>query len=391
MNNSKISELNAFAKVLGVDDCVKFYESDVFDIVTAVAPFARVAVLYEKASFEEFGKELTNKLKVAGVKPLNFIMPNGVTVKLDEVLDVICVPEDVRAVVCFDRKIISVAAYIATIFNIPVVYGMRDSITDGVLPAFVPFSFGGSGAETVSVTCNYHVAIIFDKLTEENIAEEYAWLISNLIDLVDYRAKVKICGGNINKSVCDEISVAVNEILEEPKTKDELAFHGLKVQIAHLALNGEILRNSALYSFKRLTGFNETEGLTFTLLKKLIALYTLCAKNQDMPFIVPDYNKRVEELSRITNLDDGVFLKNLIAQKTALKIADLSNVKSAIKKELSGINLAFNKAEKTYIALGGKIIENFSPYVKALKHCGDMTGTVNFMSVVRECGFAEFN
>ena len=389
MNNSRISELNAFANALGVDSSVKFYEGNALDVVNVVAPFARVAVLYEKVSFEEFGKEFTNKLKVAGVKPLNFIMPKGVTVKLDEVLDVICVPEDVRAVVCFDRKIISAAAYIATIFNIPVVYDMHESVTDGVLPAFVPFSFGGSGAETVSVSCNYHVALNFGALQEENIAEEYAELIGNLIDLVDYRAKIKVCDGELNKSVCDEISVAVNEVLEKP-TVVNLAFYGLKVQIAHLALNGEIIRNSALQSFRCLTGFNDTEGLTFTLLKKLIPLYNLCAKNQDMPFIVPDYNKRVEELAEITGSDDGVFLKNLTAQKSALKLADLRSVKSAVKKELSDIDSAIKKAEKTYLALGGKIIEDFSPFLKALKHCGDMTETVNFMSVVRECGFSEF-
>ena len=126
-------------------------------------------------------------------------------------------------------------------------------------------------------------------------------------------------------------------------------------------------------------------------LKKLLHLYALCAENGEVPFVVPDYNKRVMELAKLENSSDSAFLDGLYGQVNALrKKGDLSDIKDELKAEFTAQAKVFNTVEQNYIALGGKTDADFSPYVKAMKHCGDLAGTVNFMTVVRESGFAEF-
>ena len=392
MNNSFVSQLNSLASAYGVSDRVRFYGENAAGVAVKVAPFARVAVLYSARSFESFGKDLTVTLKKAGIKPLNFIMPSYVTVKLENVLDVVGVPEDVRAIMCNDRALLPVAAYLATVFNIPVVYNMRSLNADGVIPAKIPFSFGVAGAETVAVNCVYHIAVDFENLSDEDIADGFLSLVAKRVALSDYRAKIKILNKKAKKTLCDEIKGATDAVKSFTKANaKEIAFSGLKTELADFAMGGEITYNSALYSFKLLTGFAEDDGRYFAFLQKLTALYLLCAENQDMPFDLPDYNARTKSLATLTGLDDGKFLRGFKAQKKALKSADLSAIKVAMKKELADLSSFVKKAEKTYIDLGGKISEDFSAFICAFISCGDLPETLNFMTVVRECGFLEFD
>ena len=390
MKNNFCVQLNEFAESFGVGNRVRFYDGNVSFAVTSVAPFSRVAVLYSARSFEDFGKDFSATLKKAGVKPLNFIMPPSVTVRLENVLDVIGVPDDVRAIVCFDRALIPIAAYLATVFNIPVVYDMRSACAEDVIPAKVPFSFGVSCAETVAVNCVYHIAVDFEKLSDEGVAEGYLSLISKRVALSDYRTKMKILGKRIKKSLCDAIEETINAV-KTPVTAQDVAFYGLKAEILSLAFGGEPIYNSAYHCFKRLTGFIQDNGQNFAFLQKLTALYSLCAENSDMPFDIPDYNARTKSLAALTLLDDGKFLRGFSDQKKALKSADLSAIKVAMKKELGYLSSFVEKAAKTYIDLGGKISEDFSPYTRALISCGDLPDTLNFMTVVRESGFLEFD
>ena len=108
-----------------------------------------------------------------------------------------------------------------------------------------------------------------------------------------------------------------------------------------------------------------------------------------MPFTVPDYNKRVKELADITKSDDGAFLKGFAAQIKALKGKDLLSVKADLKDDINLISEEFKVVEENYSKLGGNPDADFAPYVKALKLCGDLPDTVNFMTVIRESGFLE--
>lgn len=390
MNDLKIAELNKTAENLGLISRVRFYNADTVKVVSDIAPFGKIAAVYSKTTFMNIGKDISERLKRAGIKPINFIMPENTVLNLSSVFDIICVPDDVRAVLVFDCELMDIAAYIATLFKIPVIFTLNSINTDGVLCAKVPFFWGGNNSETdfFPVDCAYHIIIGDGALKHGDKAEQYIGVFSRLAALVDYRAKRLISGGNSYECARDIILNAV-KIANFSSDACSLIMSGLKIELADFAAGGDIEFNSAEYAFKRIIGFKEEKGLRYLLIKKLTALYLLCATEKDMPFEVPDYNKRVKELVGITKSDDGVFLRGVSEQLAAIKGKDFAAVKSELKGDLISLSDAFNTAEQNYIKLGGNTGADFSPYVKALKLCGDLPNTVNFMTVLRESGFLE--
>lgn len=393
MKGLAVSELNKTAESLGLCDCVRFYDSDAVKVACDIAPYGKVAAIYAKPYFTEFGKDITQRLKLAGIKPLNFIMPENAVLNLSNVFDVICVPDDVRAVLVFDRELIDLSAYLATLFEIPVIFTLNTVNTDGVLPSKVPFFWGGNAVTTdfFPVNTKYHVIIGENALTFGNKAEQYINIFGKLLALIDYKTKLAISGGNTHEVARETISAAANAV-DSAFDAETLIMAGLKIELANLSARGEIMFNSAEYCFNRLIGFKKTDGVRFALIKRLLSLYVICAENGEMPFDIPDYNRRAKELSAITVSDDGVFLKGLMSQvRTLREYGTLSGVIAELKDQLAALFNAFLAAEKNYAALGGISDADFSPYVYALKLCGDLPDTVNFMTVLREGGFLEFD
>ena len=392
MNDSIVSKLNGIAERLGVGTKAVFHDGDTVGVISSVAPYGKTAVVYGKSAFTERGKIFTEQLKNAGLKPLNFIMPENASLNFKRVFDFIGVPEDVRAIVYFDRELKDIIAYIATIFNIPAVYVLTSINTEGVLPAKVPF-FWDNSADFFPVNCVYHVILPkpVDYVDSEDIAEQFVNVTGKLVALSDYQVRLKFYGGKKNTAAYDVIKEATGEVAASSWLDAESAlFAGLKIEIADLSANGVITYNSAAYCFKRITGFKTEKGTEIVLLKKLAELYSLCVTGE-YPFSVPDYNKRVRELSAVTGSDDGAFLNGFLKQLNCLKKhPDIKKVKAAMKKELTELLSVVKSAEKTYTVLNGKACEDFSPYLKALKLCGDLPDTFNFMTLVRESGFTEF-
>lgn len=391
MNGITASELNNLAEKLGIVSRAVFHDGDICGVISSVAPYGKIAVIYSKTTFIERGKDFSERLKAAGLKPLNFIMPENAALNFENVFNFIGVPEDVRAVVYFDRELKDITAYIATIFNVPVIYTLSSVNTEGVLSAKVPF-FWSNSSDFFPVTCTYHV-IMPETLTatDAELAEQYVNIACKSVALCDYRVKLKVCGGTKKVAAYDLIEEASKETLSSNTfSAERLLLSGLKIELANLASNGAIIYNSAEYCFRRITGFKPQEGLIIAFLQKVVELYELCALGQVDPFAVPDYNKRAEELAFVTASDDGAFLKGLLKQLQYLKKQkDVNSIKTAFKKGVEEISAALKEAEKVYKLLGGKSCEDFSPYLKALKLCGDLPDTFNFMTLVRESGFTE--
>ncbi len=389
MSGNFSKELNALAETLGVKNRVTFYDGDLFNVINAIAPYGKVAALHTKAFFTEFGKDFTEKLKAAGVKSLNFIMPEGVSLNLENVFEVIGVPEDVRAVVVTSRELLNLAAYLATVFNIPLVYSLTSFNSEDTLNPKAPF-FWGNGTDFFPITCDYHIVIDVDG-EKGDIAEQYINVVSKITALSDYRVKLELVGGKPENVAFGVIKDAVLSAFS-PNGRDgnTLLLSGLKTELANLASNGAILYNSAEYCFKRLVGLNSSKGLRFAFFKKLLEFYKFCAENGEEPFNVPDYNKRAQEFIAVTHFDDGAFLNGLIKQAEYFnKGKKFLTVKSSFKSELSSQAATLAAIEQRYLALGGEVLEDFSPYYTAFKLCGDLPDTMNFMTLARESGFTE--
>lgn len=389
MNANIVSELNSVAESVGVKDRVFFHGGDTVRVINSVAPYGKVAVLYAKNTFLASGKEFTAQLKKSGIMPLNFILPEGVALTPKNVFDVIGVPEDVRAIVYSDLILTDIAAYLATIFNIPVICTLKTVETENLIGVRLPF-FWGDKTDFFDAHCTYHIVLDVD-FKSGDIAKQYISVLGKLTALTDYRVKLKIRGGTAKKTAYGLIKSAVETVLtlnESPETA--LVVAGLKIELANLLSGGEIICNSAEYAFKRLLRFNLNSGAAFSFFDREMRLYALCAENSEMPFITPDYNTRATELAAITGSDDGAFLKGLTEQVAYLKKADIVRIKSAFNAELKSQESALGMIERQFAAFGGKKCEDFSPYIAAFKLCGDLPDTFNFMTLIRESGFTEF-
>ena len=390
MNGLFSSELNSCARTLGVQNRVAFYDGDVLSVAQMLAPYGKVAVLYTKAAFSESGKQLSERLKTVGIKPLNFIMPDDVTLNLENVFEVIGVPEDVRAIVATGIELTEIGAYLATIFNIPLIYRINSVNTENALCPKVPFYLGGR-TDFFPTTCSFHI-ITDGNLKGGDIAEQYINVVSKLTALTDYRVKLDVCGGKAEKAAYGVIKDAVLSAFSLGNAAETaLLLAGLKIELANLASFGAIIYNSADYCFKRITGFKKQKGLNFALFKRLLRLYKLCAEENEDPFKVPDYNRRAQELADLTRSDDGAFLKGLTRQTEFFKKKkNFLHIKADFKAELSSQESTLAAIEQRYLAFGGRVLEDFSPFFAAFKLCGDLPDTMNYMTLVRESGFTEY-
>ena len=70
---------------------------------------------------------------------------------------------------------------------------------------------------------------------------------------------------------------------------------------------------------------------------------------------IPDYNLRAEKLAEFIQTDDQSFLKNFQSQIQVLNVAKekITQVGSALYKEIKKINQSYNLIQNTYYALGG--------------------------------------
>ena len=387
MINEIASELSALAAKLNIQDRVIFSDNDFLEEIRSVAPFGKVVVLYSVPELSEKVGSLTERLKAAGIKPLNFVIPVKAPLNLDDVLEIVGLPEDVRAIVATELELMPIASYLATVLNIPVIHALNSVNTEGLLLPKVEIKSRG-GTDFFTTTCNYRI-VLNGVPTLGDLAEQYISVISKLTALSDYRLKLDVCGG---KPAADAYAAIKDAVLSafSAEAPDALMLAGLKIELANFSAGGEIILNSAEYSFKRIMGFKRQKGLTFALLEKLLTLYKFSAEEREDPFLVPDYNKRAQELSAALNLDDGAFLNGLLTQlKMLKKRGDVLSLKTKFLNELTSQENALFKIERKYQTLGGTRLSDFSPYLTAFTLCGDLPDTVNLMTLARESGFTE--
>ena len=384
-------KLNALAADLGVKNLF-FYAENAVKTVTGLAPYGKVAAIYSKNSFANVCKPFTERLKSAGVKAVNFILPDGARLDFKNASDVIGVPEDVRAVICFDRGLTDISAYIATLCSLPVIYIPRTIVTRGALAPKV--AFFGDEFSSYTVKCPRHTVLDGEFLFDGGKAEQYINVVEKLLALTDYRVRHEIAGGRLAADAYSAVKNAVLSCFNVCNADDALltlVTEGFKTEIADYSCGGDIICNSAAYNFRRLTGFSESDGLGFAFFSRALRVYAFSAGAQDHPFAVPDYNARALALAKICGADDGAFLKGLLRQTRQLKAdrGELARIRAAFSAEPNLQARALKAIERNYVALGGKTDFDFSPYAEAFTLCGDLPNVLNFMTLAREGGFLE--
>lgn len=393
MLKNLLKEIGKCCNSLNLSDKVKFDLGDKFDILRLVVPYGKFAALYNATSYGTFGKAFSERAKILGFKPLNFIMPDFAALNFKNVFDVIGVPSDVRAIVFFDAELSDIALYLATVFGVPCVYIMRRLDLGNFLRARVLF-FSAPFGDTFTLSCIRRVVIdtafTETRLSEKEISEKsvgFAGKALSVADFAAYRAvSDNMSGENVAAFDCAKNAVlsalSLNSgISEDTALKlfcDECLF-----DLSDLALNGAIVCNSAEYSFFRLAG-KKTAALGYEFIYRAVKLYAVACEEKD-PVIVPEYIGRCEVLKKITGKDDGWFLRGFVKQSELLAAGGEEKAVNAVKDLLSSfgdIAKTLRNAERFYES--GDF--DFSPFTDALKYCGDLPDTFNFMTAVRARG-----
>ena len=122
--------------------------------------------------------------------------------------------------------------------------------------------------------------------------------------------------------------------------------------------------------------------------RRVIKLYTLCFSSKFDGVDIPDYLdrvKKIENLETATELEIGQWLVTQ-SQLGDERSQVINIIKDSLKREVFAYNMVFNKVEKTYLALGGKLGEYDDNIIKL---SGDFYQTFNGITLARECGITE--
>ena len=395
-----IKNLELTARLLsGGDDkncrSAEFYSwEEFFPVLKKTVPFGKVAVLYLKSSFEKFGKENTENIRRLGIKPYNYVMPQGVTLSFENIFDVITLPEDVRAIIYFDGELGALVNYVATVLNVLCMRVVKDPFVKGVLAPFVCFDSGVS-SDIFPIACDRYVFVDFAavKDAKDNKEKAIAYILSRYLSVIDGKI-LAAAYGETWEDALQLILSAVNYCRNNADNMDlgGLTYWTLATEIADAFSFGALLKNSSAFSLSYI--LKRTEDLDFYLssCRKLFGVYLLYLKEESENLLsVPDYNARAKTLSEKTGKDFISVAEGIIKQRKALKenAEKINAAVSRIKVNLADIESVFAAFSAATEKLSVKETSLTGDTAFALKSCGDIRDTFNLMTVIRESGLTE--
>jgi hypothetical protein len=226
---------------------------------------------------------------------------------------------------------------------------------------------------------------------EEGSSHEYAFIMSKLISLVDYRVYGIITGNKIEKNSYNLIKSAVEETYSLFSSSREeylicLIKNAILIRLANVFSNGVFIKNSAVDVCANLSCDKKTY---IPYAKKLAKLYAVTFSSAFDGVSEPDYLERMERVLKYSNKKETVLSKWIVYQGSLCekKKGEIALIKELLFNEVSGYIKIFGKVEKTYIALGGSTLSVDNEIIKV---CGDFIDTFNGMTLATNAGISEY-
>ena len=256
--------------------------------------------------------------------------------------------------------------------------------------------FSDNFGDFFSLSCVRRIVVdtvfIEKSVSEKEMAAhfiDFAGKALAVIDLFVYNA-VNIETPIIKRSLSFAKDAVISALTLNPDASEETVLRLFREDclfgLSDYALGGDLVCNSAEYSFFRLAG-KKSVALGYEFLRRAYNLYLLACDNFD-PFRVPDHVLRSEKLKNLTGKDDGWFLRGFSEQTSKLNGGAVDKILTEVKDTISSLNNFAEFLQSAYIAYGESPVD-FSPYIDALKSSGDLPTTFNFMTFVRERGLLE--
>lgn len=362
----------------------KFYLGDTFskteDIVSRLIPFGKAVLLCTEKEYEDKGKTLEKNLTEKGIKCQ--ILINPTLSDLDKIV------ENVRLVISLSNEYFNLAGVLATERNLYSLYIVDKFNFDNILT----IEREQDGRKTL-LNFDRRILLDVDRIVkdEEGSSLEYAFIMSKLISLIDYRVYGIITGNKIEKNSYNLIKSAVEDTYSIFScSREEYLIRLLKnsiiIRLANALSNGFFIKNSTTDICIGLHG--DKKGY-IPYAKKLAKVYAVTFSSAFDGVSEPDYLERMERVLKYSNKKEATLSKWIVYQGSLCekKKTEIALIKELLFDEVSSYIKIFDKVEKTYIALGGNTssIDN-----EIIKVCGDFIDTFNGMTLATNAGITEY-
>ena len=390
--NSYFLQLNNIAKEnFSSIGNIAFYYGDytekLKEVLSKIIPFGKALFLCTHDEFDTGLISVMEKVKKSSVKVI--------MISDDEILDYRdlkeTLPEDIRAVVSFNSKFYELSSRLATELNLFCVCVVKEFNFSNLIGYSTNVVINGE-KESFIFDADTHVIFDIEKilLDQANAFNEYAFIMSKLIALIDYRVYGLVTENPTNRKAYSLVKSAVEETFSIFSYSREEYLHliiknSIMIRLANIISKGKILSNSSVDIAVKLVG---KQSSIIPLSKRIIKLYTLCFSSQFDGTATPNYLERVEKILPLDTASERQVGRWLITQSQIYdkKSQVVGLIKESLKAEVFEYNKVFNKVEKTYLALGG-ILGDYNDEIISI--CGDFYSTFNGMSLVRESGITE--
>ncbi len=354
------------------------------EIANMLIPFGIAVFLCNEKDYKEKVEPVEKALLLKGIKVRIIFNPRDGG-------DVV-IPENARMIISFGNEYFNLAGKIATEKNLYCLFIIDQFNFDDTLNSYFEI-YKDNKKSRVRLDFDRRILLDVEKIIddEKGCAEEFAFVMSKLISLVDYRIFGIITETPTNKKAYSLIKSAVEETYSLlSKIREDylltLIENAIKVRLADAITLGSFYKNSAPDICAKLHG-DRNSSLFYA--KRIAKIYTLAFSSEYDGVASPDYLERAENLSKLESSKETDYSKWLVYQSNlcAEKEKQISVVKEILYTETFNYLKIFDLVEKTYIALGGKKITPNDAFVKI---SGDFYETFNGMTLVRDCGISEF-
>ncbi len=375
-----------FSIIGGTTFCYGNYITKTKEALVKLIPYGKVAILCEEKNVEQKAQPLKETLLDSGIKVC--IFTEGVALGNDvKVID-----EDVRAVVVIGNSLFNFAAKVCTERNLYSLFIVDEFNFDNILNSYYVFE---KDDKMVKATLDFDRRVVFDveKIIddEEGVALEFAFIMSKLVALVDYRIFGIITGKPTSKKAYNLIKSSVEDtfsIFTTPRSDYLITLieSAIKIRLADAITQGVFLSGSAVDIATKL---HADKSAMLFYAKRIAKIYSIAFSSQFDGLATPNYLNIASQVS-LKEATSELNVSKWLLHQTELcrnKAREVSLVKEKLYVETSEYLSIFDKAEKTYLALGGK---KTLPQRENIIIAGDFYGVFNGMTLVRESGICDY-
>lgn len=345
---------------------VKFYCGEYSSCLNSVikqnVPYGKIGFIALESSHLAHAKKVLAALTNVGSKLISLVLKEVPKNKIEDFSKAFALPEDVRAVITFDRELCALCSYFATVKKLPFIY-IPNSVC--VSNCFDRLSFikNGDATDCFLISNDFHVIIDSD-LIENGLDEAcaYAAVVSKISALADYRLYCALKNKNINLKALAFAKKSINRVFDifnvKPQDrKKELFTCGIKCELANTLSGGEINARDSSDIVAETIADRKSDffGVKLFASLKILRLYAVIFELKKPLCNFPETLKSVNEVALFNGENAAV-----LAEKISLSITETygnlscaTRVAQSMQKAIKENLRAENGIKNTYLSLNG--------------------------------------